>query len=75
MDLGPAHGLDSMTPGLVPLADHLARLQPLLPHLLGQGSHVLRADEASFRADSASVHADTVASGFGSLQSGRRFYN
>jgi hypothetical protein len=64
-----------MTLGLVPLVDDLARLQPLPLHLLGQGSHVLRADEASFRADSASVHADITASGFGSSQSGRRFYN
>jgi hypothetical protein len=30
-----------MTPGLVPLANNLAKLQPPLPHLLGQGSHVL----------------------------------
>ena len=40
-DLSPAHGLGSMTPGLVPLTDNLAKLQPPLPHLLGQGSHVL----------------------------------
>jgi hypothetical protein len=40
-DLSPAHGLGSVTPGLVPLADDLAKLQPLLLHLLGQGSHVL----------------------------------
>jgi hypothetical protein len=40
-DLSPAHGLDSMTSGLVPLADNLAKLQPPLPHLLGQGSHEL----------------------------------
>jgi hypothetical protein len=40
-DLNPAHGLDSVTPGLVPLADDLAKLQPPLLHLLGQGSHVL----------------------------------
>jgi hypothetical protein len=39
-DLSPAHGLGSMTPGLVPLADDLAKLQPPLPHLFGQGSHV-----------------------------------
>jgi hypothetical protein len=30
-----------MTPGLVPLADDLAKLQPPLLHLLGQGGHVL----------------------------------
>jgi hypothetical protein len=30
-----------VTPGLVPLADDLAKLQPPLLHLLGQGSHVL----------------------------------
>jgi hypothetical protein len=30
-----------MTPGLVPLADNLAKLQPPPLHLLGQGSHVL----------------------------------
>jgi hypothetical protein len=40
-DLSPAHGLSSVTPGLVPLADDLAKLQPPLLHLLGQGSHVL----------------------------------
>jgi hypothetical protein len=41
-DLSPAHGLGSKTPGLVPLADDLAKLQPPPPlHLLGQGSHVL----------------------------------
>ena len=40
-DLSPAHGLGSMTPGLVPLADDLAKLQPPLLHLLGLGSHLL----------------------------------
>jgi hypothetical protein len=40
-DLSPTHGLDSVTPGLVPLANDLAKLQSPLPHLLGQGSHVL----------------------------------
>jgi hypothetical protein len=39
-DISPAHGLGSVTPGLVPLADNLAKLQPPLLHLLGQGSHV-----------------------------------
>jgi hypothetical protein len=34
-DISPAHGLGSVTPGLVPLADNLARLQPPLLHLLG----------------------------------------
>jgi hypothetical protein len=40
-DISPAHDLGSVTPGLVPLADDLAKLQPLLLHLLGQGGHVL----------------------------------
>jgi hypothetical protein len=40
-DLSPAHGLGSMTPGLVPLTDDLAKLQPLLLHLLDLGSHLL----------------------------------
>jgi hypothetical protein len=40
-DLSPAHGLGSVTPGLVPLADDIAKLQPLLLHLLGLGSHLL----------------------------------
>jgi hypothetical protein len=40
-DLGPAQGLGSVTPGLVPLADDLAKLQPPLLHLLGLGSHLL----------------------------------
>jgi hypothetical protein len=40
-DLSPAHGLGSVTPGLVPLADDLAKLQPPLLHLLGLGSHML----------------------------------
>jgi hypothetical protein len=62
-----------VTPGLVPLADDLAKLQPPLLHLLGLGSHLLLGDEASFRADSASVHANTTASGSSSSQSGRRF--
>jgi hypothetical protein len=30
-----------MTPGLVPLEDDLAKLQPPSLHLLGQGSHML----------------------------------
>jgi hypothetical protein len=40
-DLSPAHGLGSVTPGLVPLADDLAKLQPPPLHLLGPGSHPL----------------------------------
>jgi hypothetical protein len=40
-DLGPAHGLGSMTPGLVPLADNLDKLLPPPLHFLGQGSHLL----------------------------------
>jgi hypothetical protein len=40
-DLSPAHGLGSMTPRLVPLADALAKLQPPLLHLLGLGSRLL----------------------------------
>jgi hypothetical protein len=40
-DLGPAQGLGSVTPGLVPLADDLTKLQPPLLHLLGLGSHLL----------------------------------
>jgi hypothetical protein len=47
-DLSPAHGLGSMIPGLVPLADDLAKLQPPLPHLLGQGSHVLSGRRSLF---------------------------
>jgi hypothetical protein len=39
-DISPAHGLGSMTPKLVPLTDDLARLQPPLLRLLGQGSHM-----------------------------------
>jgi hypothetical protein len=41
-DTGPAHGLDSPTPGLVPLVDDPARLRPLLLCLLGLGSPLLR---------------------------------
>jgi hypothetical protein len=40
-DLSPAHGLGSVTPGLVPLADDLAELQPPLLHFLGLGSRLL----------------------------------
>jgi hypothetical protein len=40
-DLSLAHGLGSVTPGLVPLADDLVKLQSPLLHLLGLGSHLL----------------------------------
>jgi hypothetical protein len=40
-DLSPAHGLSNVTPGLVPLADGLAKLQPPPLHLLGLGGHML----------------------------------
>jgi hypothetical protein len=40
-DLSPAHGLGSVTPGLVTLVDDLAKLQPLLLLLFGLGSHLL----------------------------------
>jgi hypothetical protein len=40
-DTGPAHGLGSPTPGLVPLVDNLARFQPPLLRLLGLGSPLL----------------------------------
>jgi hypothetical protein len=40
-DLSPAHGLGSVTPGLVSPADDLAELQLPLLHLLGLGSHML----------------------------------
>jgi hypothetical protein len=39
--ISPAHGLDSVTLRMVPLADDLAKLQPPLLHLLGLGSHLL----------------------------------
>jgi hypothetical protein len=40
-DISPAHGLGSVTLGMVPLADDLAKLQPPPLHLLGQGGHML----------------------------------
>jgi hypothetical protein len=40
-DISPAHGLGSVTPGLVLLADDLAKLQPPLLHLLNLGSYLL----------------------------------
>jgi hypothetical protein len=47
-DLSPAHGLGSVTPGLVLLADDLAKLQPPLLHLLGLGSHMLSGRRSLF---------------------------
>jgi hypothetical protein len=47
-DLSPAHGLGSVTPGLVPLADDLAKLQLPLLHLLGLGSHMLPSQRSLF---------------------------
>jgi hypothetical protein len=47
-DISPAHGLGSMTPRLVPLADDLAKLQPPLLYLLGQGGHVLPGQRSFF---------------------------
>jgi hypothetical protein len=47
-DISPAHGLGSLTPGSVPPADDLARLQPPLLHLLGQGDHVLPGQRSFF---------------------------
>jgi hypothetical protein len=40
-DISPAHGLDSLTPGLAPPVDDLARFQPPLLRLLGPGGHLL----------------------------------
>jgi hypothetical protein len=47
-DLSLAHGLGSVTPGLVPLADDLAKPQPPLLHLLGPGSHLLLGQRSLF---------------------------
>jgi hypothetical protein len=47
-DISLAHGLSSVTPGLVPLADDLAKLQPPLLHLLGLGSHLLLSQGSFF---------------------------
>ena len=47
-DISPAHGLGSATPGAVPLADKLAKLQLPLLHLLGQGGHVLLGQRSFF---------------------------
>jgi hypothetical protein len=46
-DISPAHGLDSLTLGLVPPVDDLARFQPPLQHPLGLGSPLLL-DRRSF---------------------------
>jgi hypothetical protein len=47
-DLSPAHGLGSVTPGLVPLADDLAKLQPPLLHFLGLERHLLPGRRSRF---------------------------
>jgi hypothetical protein len=47
-DFSPAHGLGSVTRGLVPLTDDLAKLQPPLLHLLGLGSHLLLSQRSLF---------------------------
>jgi hypothetical protein len=47
-DLSPAHGLGSVTPGLVPLADDLAKLQPPPLHFLDLGSHMLLGRQSLF---------------------------
>jgi hypothetical protein len=47
-DISPAHGLSSLTRGLIPPADDLARFQPPLLHLLGQGGHVLPGQQSFF---------------------------
>jgi hypothetical protein len=47
-DISPAHGLGSLTRGLVPPADDLARFQPPLLHLLGQGGHELPGQRSFF---------------------------
>jgi hypothetical protein len=47
-DVSPTHGLGSPTPGLVPLVDDPARLQPPLLRILGLGSPLLLADEVFF---------------------------
>jgi hypothetical protein len=40
-DISPTHGLGSLSPGLVPPVDDLARFQPPLLRLLGLGSPLL----------------------------------
>jgi hypothetical protein len=47
-DTSPAHGLGSLTPGLVPPVDDLARFQPPLLRLFGLGSHLLLGRRSSF---------------------------
>jgi hypothetical protein len=58
-DLSPAHGLGSVTPGLVPLADDLAKLQPPLLHLLGLGSHLLLGRRSLFSKPTPSLSTPT----------------
>jgi hypothetical protein len=74
-DISPAHGLGSLTPGLVPLADDLARFQPPLLHPLCQGGHVLPGQRSFFSSRLRLCPADTAASGSGSSQSSRGFFN
>jgi hypothetical protein len=47
-DTGPAHGLGSPTPGLVPLVDDPVRLRPPLLRLLGLGSPLLLGRQSFF---------------------------
>jgi hypothetical protein len=47
-DTGPAHGLGSPTPRLVPPVDDPARLRPPLLHLLGLGSPILLGQRSFF---------------------------
>jgi hypothetical protein len=47
-DTSPAHGLGSPTPGLVPLVNDPARLQPPLLRLLGLGSPLLLGRRSPF---------------------------
>jgi hypothetical protein len=47
-DISPAHGFGNPTPGLVPPVDDLARFQPPLLRLLGQGSHLLLGQRSFF---------------------------
>jgi hypothetical protein len=47
-DISPAHGLGSLTPGLVPPVDDLARFQPPLLRLLGLGSPLLLGQRSFF---------------------------
>jgi hypothetical protein len=47
-DISPAHGLGSLTLGLVPPVDDLARFQQPLLRLLGLGSHLLLGRQSFF---------------------------